>query len=92
MPRRVVTYAAESGWGGLNLLSTAGALLLAVGTLPLLIAVVGALRSPRTAPADPWAANSLEWATTSPPPHHNFDRLPPIRSVRPVFDERRRPA
>jgi cytochrome c oxidase subunit 1 len=37
---------------------------------------------------DPWGANSLEWATSSPPPEHNFDTLPPIRSERPVFDAR----
>jgi cytochrome c oxidase subunit 1 len=46
------------------------------------------LRKPRTAPDDPWGANTLEWATTSPPPAHNFDRLPPIRSDRPVYDLR----
>jgi cytochrome c oxidase subunit 1 len=88
MPRRVATYAASSGWSDLNLLSTAGAVLLALGTLPFLAAVVIALRQPRTAPDDPWAGNSLEWATSSPPPHHNFDTLPPIRSERPVFDAR----
>ncbi|HET9442616.1 MAG TPA: hypothetical protein VFO65_04790, partial [Acidimicrobiales bacterium] len=37
---------------------------------------------------DPWGGHTLEWATTSPPPEHNFTRLPPIRSDRPVFDER----
>ena len=37
---------------------------------------------------DPWEANTLEWATTSPPPPYNFDTLPPIRSERPVFDLR----
>jgi len=36
--------------------------------------------------ANPWDANSLEWATSSPPPHHNFDSIPPIRSERPVWD------
>jgi hypothetical protein len=41
-----------------------------------------------TAGADPWHANSLEWATTSPPAEHNFNWLPPIRSERPVFDFR----
>ena len=46
------------------------------------------LRKPRTAPDDPWDANTLEWATTSPPPAHNFDSLPPIRSDRPVYDLR----
>jgi heme/copper-type cytochrome/quinol oxidase subunit 1 len=35
---------------------------------------------------NPWDASSLEWATTSPPPHHNFLRIPPIRSQRPVWD------
>ena len=39
-----------------------------------------ALRRPADQPADPWGANSLEWATTSPPPHHNFPAIPPIRS------------
>ena len=43
---------------------------------------------PPTAGADPWEANSLEWATSSPPPEHNFTWLPPIRSERPVFDLR----
>ena len=88
MPRRVATYATMSGWGDLNLLSTLGAVLLAAGMLPFLAAVVLALRRPRTATDDPWDGNSLEWATSSPPPHHNFDRLPPIRSERPVFDAR----
>ncbi|HET9875818.1 MAG TPA: hypothetical protein VFQ37_08625, partial [Mycobacterium sp.] len=45
-------------------------------------------RKPRTAPNDPWEANSLEWATTSPPPQWNFDSLPRIRSERPVYDMR----
>jgi cytochrome c oxidase subunit 1 len=41
---------------------------------------------------DPWGGYSLEWATSSPPPEHNFAELPPIRSERPVFDARRRAA
>ena len=45
-------------------------------------------RRPADQPADPWEANSLEWATASPPPHHNFESIPPIRSERPVFDAR----
>jgi cytochrome c oxidase subunit 1 len=88
MPRRIVDYAASTGWGTLNLLSTLGAFLLGLGTIPFLAAVVLALREPATAGDDPWGGNSLEWATSSPPPHHNFRRLPPIRSERPVFDER----
>jgi len=88
MPRRIADYSASLGWGNLNLLSTLGALILGLGTIPFLLAVALALREPANAPDDPWEGNSLEWATTSPPPRHNFGRLPPIRSERPVFDER----
>ncbi len=88
MPRRIADYPADRGWADLNLVSTIGALVLAAGMLPFLVAVWRALRRPADAPSDPWGGNSLEWATTSPPPHHNFDRLPPIRSLRPVFDAR----
>ena len=88
MPRRIADYAADRGWTELNALSTVGALLLAAGMVPFLAAVALAFRRPADAPADPWGANSLEWATPSPPPHHNFDSLPPIRSERPVYDAR----
>jgi cytochrome c oxidase subunit 1 len=88
MPRRFADYSPGAGWTELNLLSTAGAFLMGLGMLPFLAAVVLALRKPPTEPGDPWGGNSLEWATTSPPPHHNFDRLPPITSERPVYDER----
>ncbi|HVA84993.1 MAG TPA: cytochrome c oxidase subunit I [Candidatus Saccharimonadales bacterium] len=92
MPRRIATYAADTGWGPLNMLSTIGAVLTALGTIPFFLAVFLALRRPATATDDPWEANSLEWATSSPPPEHNFRSLPPIRSIRPVFDARQRRA
>jgi len=88
MPRRIADYPAASGWADLNLLSTIGAVVLAAGMLPFLWAVWRALRRVPDAPNDPWEGTSLEWWTTSPPPHHNFDSLPPIRSERPVFDAR----
>jgi cytochrome c oxidase subunit 1 len=88
MPRRYVDYAAAPGWAELNLLSTAGALLMAAGFVPFVVAVVIALRKPADQPNDPWGANSLEWWTSSPPPHHGFTSLPPIRSERPVYDAR----
>jgi cytochrome c oxidase subunit 1 len=88
MPRRVADYGEATGWGPLNLVSSAGAAVLILGTLPFLAAIVLALRRPATAPADPWGGSSLEWATASPPPEHDFDSLPPIRSFRPVFDAR----
>jgi heme/copper-type cytochrome/quinol oxidase subunit 1 len=90
MPRRVADYAAANGWGELNLLSTAGAALLALGVLPLLAAIAVALRRPPDQPADPWGGATLEWWTDSPPPPGNFRNLPPIRSARPVFDARLR--
>jgi cytochrome c oxidase subunit 1 len=88
MMRRYADYPPDAGFTTLNMVSTAGAFLLAFGTLPFLAAVVLALRHPADQPADPWGANSLEWATSSPPPHHNFAEIPPIRSERPVFDAR----
>jgi cytochrome c oxidase subunit I len=88
MPRRVADYAASTGWIDLNVVSTIGAVVLGLGTVPFVAAVALALRRPATSPADPWGGNSLEWATSSPPPRHNFDRLPRIRSERPVFDAR----
>jgi cytochrome c oxidase subunit 1 len=62
----------------------------ALGVLAFVANVVWNVLMGRGAPAgdDPWQANSLEWATTSPPPHHNFTSLPPIRSERPVWDAR----
>jgi cytochrome c oxidase subunit 1 len=88
MPRRYADYPAIAAWPALNLVATLGSYLLGIGMLPFVLAVVLALRRPPDQPRDPWGANSLEWATLSPPPHHNFDVIPPIRSERPVFDAR----
>jgi cytochrome c oxidase subunit 1 len=88
MPRRYADYPANPGWEALNMASTVGAFLLAFSVLVFLVAVVEALRRPKDAGRDPWEGNSLEWWTTSPPPTHNFESLPPIRSERPVFDAR----
>ena len=56
--------------------------------LPFLWNVLVSLRNGKIAGDDPWEGNTLEWATTSPPPPYNFDHLPEIRSERPVFDAR----
>ena len=88
MPRRVADYEPTDGFERLNMIATIGTAILALSFIPFGIAVVRSLRSTPTASADPWQANSLEWATSSPPPHHNFTWLPPIRSERPVFDLR----
>jgi cytochrome c oxidase subunit 1 len=65
-----------------------GSLLLGLGFLAFLVNVVLTLRRAPDQPADPWGGNSLEWWTTSPPPEHDFESLPPIRSTRPVYDAR----
>ncbi len=86
MTRRIYTYPDLPGWGLLNLISTLGAFLLGASVLVLLWNIAVSLRRGRPAGDNPWQAWTLEWATTSPPPAHNFDRLPPIRSRRPLWD------
>jgi cytochrome c oxidase subunit 1 len=88
MPRRIADYSASAGWNDLNLVATIGGFLIAASMLPFLLNVFISLRNGPIAGDDPWEANTLEWATSSPPPPYNFDRLPDIRSERPVFDAR----
>ena len=88
MPRRIADYASTAGWNDLNLAATVGGFLIAASMIPLLWNVFVSLRSGTPAGDDPWEGNTLEWATSSPPPPYNFDRLPEIRSERPVFDVR----
>jgi heme/copper-type cytochrome/quinol oxidase subunit 1 len=86
MPRRVYTYPDLPGWGLMNLISTVGAFILAASVLVLLVNVVLSLRRGQRAGPNPWDAYTLEWATTSPPPLHNFAWVPPVRSRRPLWD------
>jgi cytochrome c oxidase subunit 1 len=88
MPRRVADYAADQGLSFLNLVSTVGAFVVGVSTLALLVNFWITARWGRRAGDDPWEGHTLEWATSSPPPEHNFHELPPIRSERPVYDRR----
>jgi cytochrome c oxidase subunit 1 len=74
MPRRYHAYSEE--FQVLNVLSTAGASVLAVGYLMPMIYFIWSLRYGKPAPANPWGATGLEWKTSSPPPLHNFDETP----------------
>ena len=88
MPRRYADYLPEDGFTGGNQVSTVGSFLLAASTLLFLVNVYRSARSaPRVRVDDPWGfGGSLEWATSCPPPRHNFTSLPRIRSERPAFD------
>ena len=62
--------------------------LIALSVLVFVVNVVISLRRQIPAGGDPWGGHSLEWWTSSPPPRHNFDELPPIRSFAPLLDLR----
>jgi cytochrome c oxidase subunit I len=87
MPLRISRYPQHPGWGTLNLLESIGAGIIALGVLIFLINVLVSLRARRPAGDNPWLGHTLEWATSSPPPPHNFTRpLPPISSYAPLLD------
>ncbi|MFD1719077.1 cytochrome c oxidase subunit I [Georgenia deserti] len=88
MQRRIADYRPEDGFTFYNQISSIGAVFIALSTLPFLWNVYITMRGPRTVFVDdPWGfGNSLEWATGSPVPRHNFTSLPRIRSERPAFD------
>ncbi|WP_341952001.1 cytochrome c oxidase subunit I [Salinibacterium sp. TMP30] len=88
LPRRYRTYLEEDGVTWMNQVSTIGAFLLAVSMIPFLYNVyITARRAPKVTVDDPWGyGRSLEWATSCPPPRHNFTSIPRIRSESPAFD------
>jgi cytochrome c oxidase subunit I len=87
MPRRIADYRPTDGFTTLNEVSSIGAFVLGASTLPFLYNVWKTRRAPKVNLDDPWGwGRSLEWATTSPPPRHNFYELPRIRSESPAFD------
>jgi cytochrome c oxidase subunit 1 len=86
-PRRYADYLATDGFTFMNMVSTVGAALLALSMIPFAINIWITRNAPKVNTNDPWGYGaSLEWATSCPPPRHNFLSMPRIRSERPAFD------
>jgi cytochrome c oxidase subunit I len=88
MPRRVYTYSADMGWSTLNLISSIGAFVLAIGLLITLFNIMKSRRVGKLAGPNPWDADTLEWSTTSPPPPYNFLVIPTVASRSPLWEDR----
>jgi cytochrome c oxidase subunit 1/cytochrome c oxidase subunit I+III len=86
MPRRIFTYPDIPGWGWMNMVSTIGVFFMGAGSLVLIWNIARSYFYGKVAGDNPWDAWTLEWATSSPPPHENFLAVPPIHSRRPLWD------
>ena len=88
MPRRVYTYNDYAGWHVLNLLTSIGAFVLAIGVLLFFVNVLRSLRIGAVAGSNPWDAPTLEWAVSSPPPPYNFSVIPTLATRHPLWEDR----
>ena len=88
MPRRIYTYPADMGWDVVNMVSSAGSFLFAVGIFLFLINFLVSLKRGAIAGPNPWDAATLEWATASPPPEYNFAVIPIVASRHPLWEDR----
>ena len=86
MPRRVYTYRDGLGWEGLNTLVSVGSAVFGLGTFLTLVNAIWAWRKKVPVPDDPWGADTLEFATTSPPPTYNFAAIPFVEGRHPLWD------
>jgi cytochrome c oxidase subunit 1 len=85
MPRRVYTYPEAMGWGSLNLVASIGSAIAVTGGLVFVGNALWSLYRGKPAGPNPWGGSSLEWATPSPPPPHNFDHTPVVESLTPLW-------
>jgi cytochrome c oxidase subunit 1 len=90
LPRRVATYPKGAGFATLDLVASIGAGVLGLAMVVFLINILVSLRKRRPAGDDPWGGQTLEWATSSPPPRFNFTRVPPVLSYAPLQDLRKK--
>jgi cytochrome c oxidase subunit I len=93
MPRWTATYSVSSGFGTLSLISSIGAGIIGLAILSFIYNIYISWRQRVPCPPDPWGAQTLEWATSSPPPLYNFNAqypIPKIRSFTPLLDRRER--
>ncbi len=92
MPRRVYTYPAHFGWTFLNALETGGSYVLTLGLLLIVANLVYSLFKGARVGSDPWGGDTLEWATTSPPPPYNYAVIPTVSSPYAMWDKKDRDA
>jgi heme/copper-type cytochrome/quinol oxidase subunit 1 len=88
MPRRIYTYGGGLGWDTVNLVTSIGAYLFALGVLLFFINVIVSRRNGAAAGDNPWDASTLEWSVSSPPPEYNFLVIPTVRSRDPLWEDR----
>ena len=88
MPRRIYTYSAMEGWDFWNLVVSLSSFTLGLAQLLFVYNFFRHFKHGRVAGDDPWDGATLEWATSSPPPEHDFDRVPQVTSERPFFDQK----
>ena len=89
MARHTPRYPAHESWRAANVIATSGGFVLGIGLLAFIAGLAVVVLRRRAEPdlaADPWHGHTLEWSTASPPPPHNFDVLPEVRSERPLLD------
>ncbi|MCW8091520.1 cytochrome c oxidase subunit I [Alteromonas sp. ASW11-130] len=87
MPRRIVTYESGLGWDWLNMLSSFGSFIMACGFGMLMLDIILHFRYGQKAKFNPWQADTLEWATGTPPTSYNFLSLPTVNTRHPLWEE-----